>query len=86
MAARELPRVRLDDALKLVILMEAQDEDDGTRFARAAAKWAARFALENPTVSLDDLRAAVDALDKLPDDDAEKTLAGLLRGQGHGGA
>jgi hypothetical protein len=52
-AAGELPAVRLDDALLIACLIE---EQDGERFERAAVRWLGRFALERPTVRIEDLR------------------------------
>lgn len=62
-AAAELPRVDLVDALAICVLMGAQGDD---RFDRAATKWLARLALERPSISLDDLRGGLHALDALP--------------------
>jgi len=62
-AAAELPQVDLVDALAICVLMGAHEDD---RFDRAATKWLARLALERPTISLDDLRRGLYALDALP--------------------
>jgi hypothetical protein len=48
-AAGELPAVRLDDALLI-------EEQDAEQFERAAVRWLGRFALERPTVRIEDLR------------------------------
>lgn len=62
-AALELPRVRLDDALAICLLMGHHDDD---RYERAAVRWLARLSLETPAVGLEDLRRALVAFDALP--------------------
>jgi hypothetical protein len=65
-AARELPHISLADALRILVVM-ARKRDD--RFARAAAKWAARVASER-RLTLDQSRhvlALVDVLPEAPD-------------------
>lgn len=61
--AAELPCVGLDDALRICLLMRDQDPE---RYDRAALRWAGRVALEARDATLEDLRAAVAALDALP--------------------
>ena len=56
--AREMPPMRLDDALRVVLLMRDGDPD---RYDAARARWIGRFALEGRGVTIDDLREAVDA-------------------------
>ena len=63
-AALELPRIALDDALRICLVLRGGDAD---RYERAAVRWLGRFALEGRSVTIDDLRAAADALDALPD-------------------
>jgi hypothetical protein len=63
-AARELPRIALDDALRICLVL--RDGDPG-RYERAAVRWLGRFALEAHQVTIGALRAAADALDELPD-------------------
>jgi hypothetical protein len=41
-------------------------DGDPDRFERAAVRWLGRFALEAKGATMDDLRAAADALDALP--------------------
>lgn len=75
-AARELPRVDLADALKILVLMADQRD---ARFQRAAARWAAR-ATGELGLDLDQSRrlfALVDALPEAPEVIAEH-LRGLL--------
>ena len=72
-AAGELPAVNLSDAAAMVVLIRALEP---ARFERAAVRWVGRLALERQGVALDDLRLAVAALRRLPDDDA---LAALKR-------
>jgi hypothetical protein len=62
--ARQMPAIKLSDALEMVLLMRTGDE---ARFDRACVRWLGRFALEVRDVSLEELRVAADALDNLPD-------------------
>jgi hypothetical protein len=84
-AAAELPRVDLVDALHICLLMGAEDDE---RYARAATRWLARFALERPRVGLEDLRLGLKALQALPRDPeaARRMLAGLCAAHGLTGA
>ena len=66
--ARELPRVPLDDALRICLLIRGGDPD---RYERAAVRWLGRFALEARGVTIHALRLAADALDALPDQPGE---------------
>ena len=52
-AAVELPVIDLTDALRICVLMAQQGD---RRFERAAVRWLGRFALERPTVRIEDLR------------------------------
>lgn len=63
-AARELPRVGLEDALRICLLIR---DGDPERYERAAVRWLGRFALEAQGVTIEALRAAADALDALPE-------------------
>jgi hypothetical protein len=63
-AARELPRVGLEDALRICLLIRGGDQ---IRYERACVRWLGRFALEARGATIDDVRAAADALDALPD-------------------
>src|SRR5947209_19621748 len=63
-AARELPRIALDDALRICLVLRGGDPG---RYERAAVRWLGRFALEGRGVTIDDLRLAADALDALPE-------------------
>src|ERR1700736_3324535 len=63
-AARELPQVALDDALRICLVLRGGDPG---RYERAAVRWLGRFALEARDVTIDDLRLAADALDALPE-------------------
>jgi hypothetical protein len=67
-AALELPRIALDDALRICLVLRGGDPD---RYERAAVRWLGRFALEARSVTIDDLRHAANALDALPDRPAE---------------
>jgi hypothetical protein len=76
-AAGDLPRIELDDALRIVLRLHGTE-----RAERASVRWLARFALEAPTVGLEDVRLAADALDELPEPDARERLARLCRAHG----
>jgi hypothetical protein len=67
-AARELPRIGLDDALRICLVFR---EGDAQRYERAAVRWLGRFALEARGVTINALRAAAEALDALPEQPAE---------------
>jgi hypothetical protein len=62
-AALELPRIALDDALRICLVLRSED---AARYERAAVRWLGRFALEARNVTIRDLRAAAEALDALP--------------------
>jgi hypothetical protein len=79
-AARDLPSVvTVADAVQVLLLML---EVDDPAFEAAAVRWIARFAGECGGVTLGAVRAAVDALDALPDADAQVTLTSLLKRYG----
>jgi hypothetical protein len=78
-AARELPRVPLVDALRLCLLMQAVGDE---RYDRAVARWIGRFVAECQSVGLGDLQAAIDVFEALPDPDAKKEFVGLLARHG----
>jgi hypothetical protein len=63
-AAAELPRIDLDDALSICLLISEQDVE---RYERAAVRWLARLCLEVPTVRIEDLRAGLLAFEVLPE-------------------
>jgi hypothetical protein len=62
-AALELPRIALDDALRICLVLRGGDP---ARYERAAVRWLGRFALEARAVTIDDLRTAAVALTSLP--------------------
>lgn len=62
--ALELPRIALDDALRICLVLRGGDRE---RYDRAAVRWLGRFALEGHGVTIADLRAAADALALLPE-------------------
>ncbi|MDO8186355.1 hypothetical protein Q5424_27935 [Conexibacter sp. JD483] len=70
--AAAMPRIGLEDALRICLLMR---DHDG--YERAAVRWLGRFALEARTASIEDVQAAAAALDALPDrpDSAMERLA-----------
>jgi hypothetical protein len=61
-AAAELPRVELDDALRVCLLVREQDAD---RYEKAAVRWLARFCLERPEASLRDVVEAASAFEHM---------------------
>ena len=63
-AARELPKVALDDALRICLVLRGGDPN---RYERAAVRWLGRFALEAREATIADLRLAAGALDALPE-------------------
>ena len=63
-AARELPGVALDDALRICLVLR---DGDPERYERAAVRWLGRFALEARGVTIGALRRAADALAALPE-------------------
>jgi hypothetical protein len=80
-AAAELPRVELDDALSICLLISEQDTE---RYERAAVRWLARLSLEVPTVRIEDLRAGLVAFEALPENPlgARRALAELCARHG----
>ena len=80
-AAAELPRIDLDDALAICLLIERQD---GERYERAVVRWLARLAMEVPAVGIDDLREGLVAFEALPYNPAAaaETLAALCERHG----
>ena len=83
-AALELPKVHLDDALAICLLMGRQGDE---RYDRAAVRWLARLSLETPRVGLDDLRRGLVAFDALPfnPEAARQELTGLFERLGLAG-
>ena len=72
--AAELGYVTLRDALGILLVIESEAEE---RFDAAAVRWAGRFALETPDLELAELRGALESLDALPDEHAQRVLFGL---------
>ena len=72
-AAAELPRVGLDDALAILVVL-AQTSDP--RFDRAAARWVGRLLTETPA-GLSDARFALALVERLPA--CRNALYGLAR-------
>jgi hypothetical protein len=79
MTARELGRLTLEEALRLVLLYA---ERDPARFERAALRWFARYLTESKDVSLLKAQLALSALAELRVGEraaAAKLLAGLVQ-------
>jgi hypothetical protein len=61
--ARQLPEVRLEDALAICVAY--RDEPD--LYERAAMRWLGRFCLEARGATLEDVYQVAEALERLPD-------------------
>src|SRR6478752_1933289 len=72
--AAELGWVALRDALGILLVIEAKDDE---RFERSAVRWAGRLALEAPDLALAELAGALDSLHVPPDEHAHRTLLTL---------
>jgi hypothetical protein len=74
-AAAELPQVSLGDALMVcVAIRDAEPE----RFQPAALRWIARYCVERPQLTLAEVRAAVEAFERMSGR-PEDALAALQR-------
>lgn len=73
--ATSVGAVKLDDALRICILLRDGDRD---RYERAAVRWLGRFALEARGVTIDDVQDAARLLDVLLDDPGA-AMEGLQR-------
>jgi hypothetical protein len=76
-AAAELPTVNLDDALRICLLLR---DADPPRYERAVIRWLGRLCLERPRLTLEELKGALSACERLPrePDDAFEELRRLL--------
>ncbi len=63
--AREDGTIRLDDALRVCLLIRDQDPE---RFERAAVRWLGRFVLEARDATLEEARVAAESLEELRTD------------------
>ena len=61
--ARQLPAVRLEDALAICVAYR----DEPELYERAAIRWIGRFCLEAKGVGIEDVYQVAEALDRLPD-------------------
>src|ERR1700755_746071 len=73
-AAAELGWVPLRDALAILLVIDAEDED---RFDVAAVRWAGRLATEVPDLKLEELVGSLVSLHALPDENAQRSLLAL---------
>ena len=67
-AAAELPRINLDDALRICLLVRGADP---AYYERAAIRWLGRLCFERPDVTLTELRLALVAFERLPEEPDE---------------
>jgi hypothetical protein len=74
--AAELGHVGLPDALGILLVIEAKDDE---RFDAAAVRWAGRLALETPDLELAELAGALESLHALPDEHAQRSLLALAQ-------
>src|SRR4029079_7190285 len=72
--AAELGWVPLRDALAILLVIDARDEE---RFDSAAVRWAGRLALEVRDLELEELAGALQSLVALPDARAPRSLGAL---------
>ena len=72
----ELGRIALPDALGILLVIEAKDDE---RFDAAAVRWAGRLALETRELTLAELAGALESLHALPDEHAQRTLLALAQ-------
>jgi hypothetical protein len=83
-AAAELGALTLDQALAVLLVIASGEPD---RYARAAARWAGRYALETRGCELTDLAVVLAALRCLVDPDRRElgveTLTALFDARGH---
>ena len=76
-AAAELPRINLDDALRICALYRS----DPARYEAAVIRWVGRLCLERTDTTIADLRLALAAFERLPEEPerAEAELRRLVR-------
>jgi hypothetical protein len=77
-AAAELPTINLDDALRICLLVRGADP---AHYERAALRWLGRLCLERPDMTLTELRLALVAFERLPEEpeEAAAELGRLVR-------
>jgi hypothetical protein len=77
-AAAELPTINLDDALRICVLLRGADPSS---YESAVIRWLGRLCLERPTTTVTELRLALAAFDRLPEEpeEAEAELRRLVR-------
>jgi hypothetical protein len=73
-SAAQIGHITLRDALGILLVIEAKD---GERFDAAAVRWAGRLALEARDLELRELAGALESLQALPDEHAQRTLLAL---------
>ena len=66
-AAAELPATNLDDALRICLLLPA----DPSCYERVVIRWLGRLCLERPETTVTELRLAVAAFERLPNEPDE---------------
>jgi hypothetical protein len=73
--ARDLPRISLVDAAELVVLAA---EQHGPSYERWSARWAARYALEEANVTLDEAQLVLPGLTGLRQEDRQASALTLI--------
>lgn len=79
--ARDMPPMRLDDALRVLLLMRDQSD---ARYDAARVRWLGRFALEGQGTSVEDVQEAADLIASLTGEGltAAEELLSLCRARG----
>jgi hypothetical protein len=79
--ARDMPPMRLDDALRVLLLMRDQSD---ARYETACVRWLGRFALEGKGTSVEDVQEAADLVASLRGEGltAAEELLSLCRARG----
>ena len=69
--AAELGWVPLRDALAILLIIDAKEEE---RFDASAVRWAGRLATEVPDLTLEEFAGSLESLHALPDENAQRSL------------
>jgi len=79
--AKDMPPMRLDDALRVLLLMREQSD---ARYEAACVRWLGRFVTEGKALSVEDVQEAADLVASLKSDGAAaaEELLSLCREHG----